>query len=49
MVTDSVIVTTFFDEEEMDRVVRENPKFKSMGNEAVLVINIFIGIQIPFN
>lgn len=36
-------------EEEMDRVVRENPKFRSMGNDAVSAINVFTGIQIPIN
>lgn len=33
----------------MDRVVRENPKFRSSVNEVVSAINVFTGIQIPIN
>lgn len=35
------------DEEMMKKVVYENPKFKSLENEAVSAINVFTGINIP--
>ena len=35
------------DEAQMDKVVRENPEFRKLENDAVSAINVFTGIQMP--